>query len=175
VGRRLEGCERRGRNAAERKRLLGGAVVRRERKSEQIGAGVGDAQVLADRRDQRLATLGAEPFRHVEHQVRAGQRELLWEELIGFEADDAAEETESLLHRGDGGGIVPLGVRVVATVGVFGRRELRFFVVCETDAHVVSGYLLQKRPRVVRSGKRKRVVEYDNVEYDNKESRSDAQ
>src|SRR6266480_6425627 len=115
------------------------------------------------------ATLAAEPFGHVEHQIRAGERELLWEELIGFEADDAAEETESLLHRGDGGGIVPLGVRVVATVGVLGGRELRFFVVCETDAHVVSGDLLQKRPRV-RSVNRK-----TSSRIENKKTRSDAQ
>src|SRR5256886_16931955 len=93
---------------------------------------------LTDRRDQRLATLAAEPFRHVEHQVRAGERELLWEELIGFEADDAAEETEGLLHRGDGGGIVPLGVPVVATVGVLGGREPPVLLVFETGADVVS-------------------------------------
>src|SRR6267378_6062773 len=77
---------------------------------------------------------------------------LLREGLIGFESDDAAEETESLLHRSDGGRVVPLGERVVDARGLGGGvRGVRFLVVCETDAHVVSGDLLQKRP-LVRSG-----------------------
>src|SRR5207302_216187 len=43
VVRRLEARERGGGNAAERERLLGAALVQREREGERIGAGVGDA------------------------------------------------------------------------------------------------------------------------------------
>jgi hypothetical protein len=86
-----------------------------------------------------------EPFGHVEHQIRSGGGELLREELVGFETDDAAEETESLFHRSDGGGIVPLSERVVAAVVFSGGRGFGFFVVRETYSHVVSGDLLQKK------------------------------
>jgi len=41
-----------------------------------------------------------------------GEGKFLGEERVGFEPDDAAEETKSLLHRGDGGCIVPLGVLI---------------------------------------------------------------
>src|SRR6266576_976540 len=78
----------------------------------------------------------------------ASEDEVLRKELVGFESDDAAEETESLLHRSDGRRIVPFRKRVTGTVGRCVGRGIGFFVVCETDSHVVSGDLLQKRPLV---------------------------
>src|SRR5207245_11799168 len=93
---------------------------------------------------ERFAALAAQSFRHVEHQIGSLEVERLWEEWVGFETDHAAEETESLLHRGDGGWVVPLGERVVGTRRLCrGVRGVRFFVVSETVAHVVSGDLLQ--------------------------------
>src|SRR5881394_57004 len=77
VVRRVEAGERSGGDAAEGERLLGAPFVQRERERERIGAGVGDAQVLADRRNERLTTVAAEPFGHVEHEIGAGERELL--------------------------------------------------------------------------------------------------
>src|SRR5256885_3457794 len=50
----------------------------------------------------------SQPLGDVEHEIRTGECDLLREGLIGFESDDAAEETESLLHRSDGGRVVPL-------------------------------------------------------------------
>jgi len=87
-----------------------------------------------------------EPLRHVEDEIGACEDHLLRKELIGFEPDDGAEETERLLHRRDGRWVVPLGERVAGTVGFSVGRGIGFFVVCETDSHVVSGNLLQKRP-----------------------------
>ena len=155
---RLDARERRGGYAAIRQDFLGARLVEREPECERVGAGVRDVQILADGGDERFAALTAQSFRHVEHQIGSLEVELLWEEWVGFETDHAAEETESLLHRGDGGWVVPLGERVVGTRRLCrGVRGVRFFVVSETDAHVVSGDLLQKRP-LVRSVNRKRVV-----------------
>jgi len=78
--------------------------------------------------------------------VGAGEGEFLGEEGVGFEANDAPEETESPLHGVDGGGFVPFdegvagGGRIVATA--VGER---FLIVCESDAQVVSENLLQKK------------------------------
>src|SRR5258708_34983144 len=63
--------------------------------------------------------------------------------------------------------LVPLGVRVAATGWLVGRdgSGIGFFVVRETDLHVVSGDLLQKRPlhRAVRAAAtRCRLREYEN-------------
>jgi hypothetical protein len=57
------------------------------------------------------------------------ERKLLREEFIGFEANDVAEETESLLDRIDSGRIIPLGVSV--------RRgaSVRLLIVCEAYSH----------------------------------------
>ena len=81
-------------------------------------------------------------------EIGPSEDDFLRKELIGFEADHIAEETESLLHRSDGGWLVPLCERVAGTVRFNVGRGIGFFVVCETDAHVVSGNLLQKRPLV---------------------------
>ncbi len=121
--------------------------MERERERERVGARVGDAQVLANRRDERFATLAVQPLGQVEHEIGTVERQLLREELVGLEADDGAKCTERLRHRGDGGWVVPLGERVVGVRGVFGGRQSRFFVVRETDSHVVSGNLLQKKDR----------------------------
>src|SRR3989449_11657428 len=107
-----------------------------------------DVQVLADRRDERFAALAVEPFGHVENEIGASEDEVLRKALVGFESDDAAEETESLLHSSDGRRIVPFRKRVTGTVGRCVGCGIGFFVVCETDSHVVSGDLLQKRPLV---------------------------
>src|SRR5206468_10417480 len=138
-------------------KILGARLVKGERESERVRARVRNAQVLADRRHQRLTTLATQSLGHVEHQIGTGQGDFLREERIGFEPDDAAEETESLLHRSNGGRIVPLGERVVGTGWLCGGvRGVRFLVVSETDEHVVSGDLLQKSP-LVRSVNPKRV------------------
>src|SRR3989337_854504 len=104
-----------------------------------------------------LAARAVEALGHVEDDVGAGEGKFLREERVGFEPDDPAEETEGLLHRADGGWVVPLGVRV-------GRgARFGFLVVCETDSHVVSGYLLQKRPLwPCGLEQRQRVVQYQN-------------
>src|SRR5207247_416226 len=110
-------------------------------------------QKFADRRDVGLAVGTVEALRHVEHEVRAGEGDFLREGEVGFETDDVAEETQSLLHRLNGGAIIPLdecvaaGARWVVETAV----GVGFLVVRETDAHVVSGDLLQKRPRPRRS------------------------
>src|SRR6266566_3859701 len=49
----------------------------------------------SDRRDERFAALAVEPFGHVEDEIGASEDEVLRKELVGFESDDAAEETES--------------------------------------------------------------------------------
>jgi hypothetical protein len=60
-----------------------------------------------------------------------------------MEADYGAEETEGLLHRVDGGWLVPLGIDVAGTAWIVcSGFEGGLLVVRETDAHVVSGDLL---------------------------------
>src|SRR3989442_1563077 len=79
-------------------------------------------------------------------EIGMGESEFLGEEFVGFESGHAAEETKSLLHSRDGGWFVPLGERVARTWRLVGGAAVGFLVVSETDAHVVSGTLLQKRP-----------------------------
>src|SRR5438067_670344 len=148
LSRRLDAGERRRGNTTVRQRLLGPTLVQRQRQRERVRACVRDVHVLADRRDERFAALAVEPFGHVENEIGASEDEVLRKELVGFESDDAAEETESLLDRSDGRRIVPFRKRVTGTVGRCVGRGIGFFVVCETDSHVVSGDLLQKRPLV---------------------------
>jgi len=148
LSRRLDAGERRRGNTTIRQRLLGPTLVQRQRQRERVRACVRDVHVLADRRDERFAALAVEPFGHVENEIGASEDEVLRKELVGFESDDAAEETESLLDRSDGRRIVPFRKRVTGTVGRCVGRGIGFFVVCETDSHVVSGDLLQKRPLV---------------------------
>ena len=123
--------------------------MQRERERQGVARGAGDVQELADRRDVGLAVRAVEAFGDVEDEVRAGEGEFLREENVGFEPDDVAEETQSLLHRFNGGAIVPLDECVAASTRwvVETAVGVGFLVVRETDAHVVSGDLLQKRPR----------------------------
>src|SRR5207245_11491277 len=55
---------------------------------------VRNVQVLADRGHQRLATLAPQSLGHVEHEIGAGECDLLREGLIGLQSDDTAEETD---------------------------------------------------------------------------------
>src|SRR6185369_2770855 len=66
---------------------------------------------------------------HVEDEVGTRERQFLGKEGVGFEASDATEETKGLLHRADGGCVVPLGVLIGRGGGV------EFLVVCETYSH----------------------------------------
>ncbi len=53
-----------------------------------------------------------ESLGHVEDDVGARAGKFVGEEGVGFEPDDAAEETESPLDRIDGGWVVPFGVGI---------------------------------------------------------------
>src|ERR671918_594166 len=85
----------------------------------------------------------------VEHEIGVRARELFGETGTGIEADDTTEGTQSLLHRADGGGIVPLDVSVAATRRLVETRGVGLLVIRETYSHVVSDHLLQKGAAVV--------------------------
>ena len=68
-------AERRGRHAAVGEDLLGASLVKREPEGERVAARVRDLQVLADRRDVRLAARTARPLGNVEDDVGAGEGE----------------------------------------------------------------------------------------------------
>ena len=68
-------------------------------------------------------------FGHVEHDVGTGERQFLREGFVGFESNDGAEETESLLDRIDGGWIIPFGVSIRRGIRV------RLLIVCEAYSH----------------------------------------
>jgi len=122
--------------------------VQRERQRERVAARVADVEILADRGDEGFAVQAVQALRHVEDDVGTGESELVREGLVGLEAGHAAEACEGACHRVDGSGLVPLGERIARTRGLVGVAGVRFLVVGETDSHVVSGDLLQKRPRV---------------------------
>jgi hypothetical protein len=130
--------------------LLGACLVQRQRQRERVARGVRDVQVFADRGDVRFAILAVQPFGHVEDELDARARKFLREGGVGVKSDDAAEETKSLLHRIDGGWLVPLSVDVGGLArSVRGGVGVGFLIVRETDSHVVSGDLLQKMGRSV--------------------------
>ncbi len=66
------------------------------------------------------------------------------EKLIGFEADDVAEEAESLFHRSDGRWILPLSERVVAAVGFSGGPGTGVFFLSENLCACICGALPEK-------------------------------
>src|SRR5467141_3765330 len=123
---------------------------------------VRNVQVLAQRGDVRLATGAVQSLRHVEDDVGTCERELLRKELVGFETDDVAEETQSLTDRVDGGRVIPF------CVGVRCRAGVGFLVVCETNSHaknrIRNDQQMRKRETTSNKRRRKKIVEVKNVE-----------
>ena len=105
---------------------------------------VRDVQVLADRGDEGFTTLAVESLGHVENDVGASEHDVLRKELVGFEADYIAEETERLRHRSDGGW--PMRRRV-ASKGVPGEH-------CTgpvTDSDLAAGRSACSTPRHIKN------------------------
>jgi hypothetical protein len=134
--------------------LLGSALMEREAERERVRCMAGDSQELADGRDVRLAVGAIEAFRDVEHKVGPEQSEAGREAAVGLEPMDLADSTESALHRIDGGGLIPLGVKV------------RLMEICSESPVVASG---RGRGFGVRPGwvSRRRWFEIEGESYPN--------
>src|SRR2546422_168696 len=147
VLRALDAHERRRGDAAVGEQLFGAGFVQGEREGERVAPRVADVQILTDRRDQGLTVRSVEALGHVEDDVRTSEGELVGERRVRLEADDVADVFEGTRHGVDGGGLVPFSERIAGTGRLVGGAGVRFLIVGETDSHVVSGDLLQKRPR----------------------------
>ena len=110
-----------------------------QRECERVGAGVRNVQVLAQRGDVRLATRPVQSLGHIEDDVGTGERKFLRQEFVGFETNDGAKETQSLIDRVDGRRVIPF------CVGIRRGRHVGFLVVCETNPHVSAEYEMMYR------------------------------
>src|SRR6266702_3569206 len=92
-GRTKEILAYRGRYAAVGEDLLRPSLVKCERQCQRVGAGIGDVQVLAQRRHVRLAAGAVQALGHVEDNLGVCERKFLREEFVRFESNDVTEET----------------------------------------------------------------------------------
>ena len=97
--------------------LLAERLVERDRERRRVGAGVRDAEQLAQRGDLGLAVAAFDAFRDVEDQIDIGFREHARQVRRGLEVDDdVALARERVRDRDDRLRRIPLGF-VVAGLG----------------------------------------------------------
>ena len=104
--------ERGGRDAVPLEDLLGAGLVETEAQGQRVRRVTRHAEELADGRDVALAVGTEQPFRDVEHEIRAVVEQPLREILVGLEVDDLAQRAERSRDGRDRGRIIPLDVEV---------------------------------------------------------------